>query len=486
MSPPRRWVCLHFPQLGLDLARAAGHDDRRALVLIRDHPRPEVVAANAAARAAGIQPGMSPASAAALAPALERRRHDPTAEAAALERLAAWAYGVTSEVSCQAPQDLLLELGASRRLLGRDPIGVLAEPLAAFGYHASCGSGRHPAAAQLAARCALNTPKLVVHGMPCARYEDIRRAAPLRHSTLDPDTVATLAACGIHRLGELLALPRSGLLRRFGQPTLDLLDRLEGRLPYSLPRYRPPLRFHLALDWPAPIQECETLLFPLRRLFDELGAYLRGCDGAVQSLTIGFTLERAVRETSSPWSIRLDLLSPTRDTTHAFELARLRLQQTRLPAPVLGLSLGADRILPPSVRHGDLYATADRAVDDWPQVLDRLRARLGDEALRGLWLHPDPRPERAGRLGPWPPTVTPTGRTGAPDTRPLYLLAQPRPIERGAYRLLAGPERIESGWWDEGDVTRDYFRALDPNGACWWIFQDRRDPERWYAHGLFA
>ena len=51
---------------------------------------------------------------------------------------------------------------------------------------------------------------------------------------------------------------------------------------------------------------------------------------------------------------------------------------------------------------------------------------------------------------------------------------------------LAGPERIESGWWDGADARRDYFVAVDGK-ACWlWIFRDSRAPGGWFLHGIFA
>jgi protein ImuB len=78
--------------------------------------------------------------------------------------------------------------------------------------------------------------------------------------------------------------------------------------------------------------------------------------------------------------------------------------------------------------------------------------------------------------------------------RPLWLVNPPealreargRPQRAGPLTLLAGPERIESGWWDGGDMRRDYFVALD-NAGCWlWIFRDPRPPGGWFLHGWFA
>ena len=84
-----------------------------------------------------------------------------------------------------------------------------------------------------------------------------------------------------------------------------------------------------------------------------------------------------------------------------------------------------------------------------------------------------------------------------PEMRPLWLLDPPQalaersgaPHWRGPLQLMTRGERLESGWWDEGeaeaagDVRRDYFVARNPAGQWAWIF---RDAQGWYLHGLFA
>jgi protein ImuB len=73
----------------------------------------------------------------------------------------------------------------------------------------------------------------------------------------------------------------------------------------------------------------------------------------------------------------------------------------------------------------------------------------------------------------------------------LWLLAQPRllslvgdaPSYDGRLTLLAGPERIESGWWDGHDVARDYFVACNPDEALLWVYRERG---AWHLHGFFA
>ena len=80
--------------------------------------------------------------------------------------------------------------------------------------------------------------------------------------------------------------------------------------------------------------------------------------------------------------------------------------------------------------------------------------------------------------------------------RPLWLLPAPRslpvrdgrPCQEGGgpLELREGPERIESGWWDGGDVARDYYVAENRHGERFWIYRDLRAPASWYLHGVFA
>jgi len=115
---------------------------------------------------------------------------------------------------------------------------------------------------------------------------------------------------------------------------------------------------------------------------------------------------------------------------------------------------------------------------------------LGGGAVHAIGLQPEHRPERAWRVlgaGEQPPRGE--ACTGA---RPLWLIDPPRrlkeaggvPHDGGRLELLAGPERIESGWWDSGEVARDYFIARAPSSALLWIFRERGGS--WYLHGLFA
>ena len=136
--------------------------------------------------------------------------------------------------------------------------------------------------------------------------------------------------------------------------------------------------------------------------------------------------------------------------------------------------------------------------DTAPRLVERLRARLGDEAVYGVCPVPEHRPEAAWQRVQSVPAGAPRVPRTAADTatpempRPIWLLHEPVRLHavdaerlRRSSALLEGPERIESGWWDGKDVARDYYAVRQAGGTRLWVFQDRRS-RRWYVHGVFA
>ena len=166
----------------------------------------------------------------------------------------------------------------------------------------------------------------------------------------------------------------------------------------------------------------------------------------------------------------------------------------KLAAPVLQLALEADDILVLVEENKTLFAEmADRSAD-WAKLIERLRARLGNEAVQGVTPRAEHRPEHAWQRAAPGARPTPSVRP-APRPRPLWLLREPRQLkqvaekpysENGPLALVAGPERIESGWWDGGDVKRDYFVAQTADRSTVWVYRERRRPGGWYLHGIFG
>ena len=184
-------------------------------------------------------------------------------------------------------------------------------------------------------------------------------------------------------------------------------------------------------------------------------------------------------------ALTLGFSAAARDAAQFLLLARERLQSLALPAPVSALALHAVEFTAPAIAQGDLFGSDAQQLAHWTLLLDRLRARLGADSVQGLALQADHRPERAWRfVEPMQSVPSAAARADAAPLRPCALLPCPRRLPAPEYRC-SGPERIESGWWEGVDATRDYYLARAADGARLWVFRDLNDGS-WYLQGLWV
>jgi protein ImuB len=409
--------------------------------------------------------------------------HEAGADAgAALERLAAWAYQWSSLISYTAHEPLLwLELGASCALFGGHEalLARIEAELAQLGYSHVCALAPSPTAAALLTHAA-GQRQVFTRAQLRQRLDCL----PLRLLALPESTLAALHASGLRRIGQVLELPAAAIARRFEPGAQLYLQRLCAQASDPRPAWRLPETYDVRCEFGSEVRTTTALLFPLQRLLLEFQGYLRARDGSVQDFTLEFEHYRTAASRLS-----IGLSAPGRDAAQFLTLVRERMHSLLLPAPVKALRLQALEFTSPSIVQGDLFGSDAQPLQQLQRLLDRLHARLGPDSVHGLQMHADYRPELGWRrVAP----QTPAARPGAarpdaarPDAaRPCWLLPEPRRIDAPA-QLLRGPERIESGWWDQGDVRRDYYLARTDEGARIWVFHDRRGGE-WYLQGLWA
>lgn len=490
------WACIALPQLALDAVLRRMPDPSKPLALVSGpaHLR-SLHAVNAAAGGAGLKPGMRLAAAHALLSDIALVEYD-RAEAARWQRfLAAWAYRHSSQVSAQWQDAIVLEARASFRLFGPWPRfeARLREELAALGFGHRIALAPTPRAARVFAG--------LRDGFAVTTAEAMRQAlsqVPIRRAHLPGDAGERLQRMGVRTLGVLRDLPREGLRRRFGAELLQHLDRLHGEADDPLECYAPPDHFDARIELGHEAESHQALLFPLRRMIGDLATYLSVRDGGVQRFLL--RLEHEDCHTDVP----VGLLSAERESALLFELTRNRLEQAAIPKPVIGLRLLAREVPPfvPAAR--DLFDPRPEQAVPWPQLRERLRARLGDAAVYRVETAPDPRPERAWKKtwgdatqGPGtrnrgpeertPPSIS-GSRSQAPavPARPAWLLPRPIPLRDPQPRILRGPERLESGWWDGGDARRDYYVLETSQGQRAWAFAAPGERSGWMLQGWFA
>ncbi len=509
---------------GHEAARGAGERSPRPTV-----PQPQV------ARRSEVLP---PAGGASRAPATELWVGVHLAGAAAqrapqgLQRLALRALRFTPRVSLAPPDGLLLEVRASLHLFG----GVeglrraLRRECADLALAGSLAFAPTPLAALAAARCEC---ALVLQD--AARLIGSLAPLPLRALRWPQEALDRLASIGVRTIGQVLRLPRAGFAQRFGAARLADLDRLTGRAPDPRERFEAPVRFRRRRELPCESASHGQLTAALAPLIEALGRFLEARQCGVLAVEC-----RLWHRHAEPTRCVLRLAAPLADAARLAELLGERLRMLALPEPAHTCELRAGEPVPRALCSCGLWQSGEHG--GLPEArgsafIERLRARLGPEAVQGLAVVPDHRPEAAGRVTepgacwgtatprfpaspatsrqrvseaqPIPPGRSPPrdlplrDRSFAPSriasgdfaaARPLWLLPVPRPLRqrgglpryRGALRLESEPERIETGWWDGRDIERDYYEAVDVHGRRLWLFRERAAPHRWFLQGVFA
>lgn len=470
------WACVLLPQLVLDDVLRHRTDLRAPLALVAGSTQLRTLhAVNFAAAQAGLRAGMRLTAARALLPEFAMVEYDPKAEARLQRFLAAWAYRHSSMVSAQWPGCILLEVRASFSLLGPWPSieTRLREELLELGFQHRIALAPTPRAARV-----LSGLRDGLAAMQPSAMRDLLDRVPVRRAHFPSDAGQRLHHMGIRDLRALGHMPRDALRRRFGLPLLEHLDRLYGHANDPLELYVPAEHFDAKLELGYEVETHTALLFPLRRLIFDLCTYLSVRDGGVQRFLV--RLEHQVGHTD----VEVGLLAAEREPAMLFELTRNRLERVRIHQPVLSIRLLA-RELPPFVPASrDLFDLRARQQLPWAQLRERLRARLGDEAVYQVAPHGDPRPERAWRRVDGDQAGI--GRAPHRPSRPSWLLPQPIPLQDPHARIVSGPERLESGWWDGQDVRRDYYVLETSRGQCAWAFALPGRQDDWMLHGWFA
>lgn len=423
---------------------------------------------------------------------------------------------------CVLEEAVLLEVQASLRLFGGRR--VLLERLRAALPQAE-GQALAVAPTALAALALLRTlPQpdaapdaragaAVIPAVACAPRHLIPTldALPFTHLSAARANAPVLARLGCRTLGHVRALPRDGVSRRFGAALLEALDRAYGQRPDAQDWITLPERFSARLEFMGRVETAEGLLFGAQRLLGQLAGWLQARQRGVLALTLHWEHDLVRRGELRNGQLDWRTGTATRDTRHLVRLLGEHLARIQLPAPVQAIRLDATEteafkadnssLLPEDVKEGEPLA----------QLIERLSARLGpDRVLRGRVLA-DHRPQH---MQAWFAANELAAQATAPALlrhlpphlrlHPPWILREPlrlelqgdRPLYQGPLRMLAGPERLETGWWSfstaaerEGEelALRDYYVAHSPGAGLLWVYRRRSAGEpAWFLQGVYG
>jgi protein ImuB len=484
------WIALCFPKFPFE-ASGAKHRDQAVVVTENRNGQAHVIAANDAAVAAGIQPGIKLSAAFGLSASLAALERRVDTERSKLEELAAIARRFTPVVSLESSASLLLEVSGSLRLFGG--IAAIKEQLAAL-------LRSHRVTFQM---CVAPTALAALWMARCGKEDVLSGQAlmsrlgevPLSATQWPHKTRALLKNMGIRTVGDCMRLPRDGFARRVGYLYLQELDKARGDHDLR-PLFEPAVALTVKIELDNETSSMPLLVRVGRRLVDRLIEDLRLRQLRVSGFNCVF---RHLGHADTVERIRFS--EPVREKERFIRLLEDRFERLELAAPVVALTLHADSAEPDIADRRSLF-DACRSTDtesSGHSLIERLQSRFGIENLYGMDCVDEHRPEAA-----WARSTSflrhrrqPPRRVEQSPPRPLWLLQVPQRLQltadrrpcygsREPLRLRSDPERIENGWWDGREVLRDYYLASNVNGEQLWVFQEWCLDRHWYLHGFFG
>ncbi len=503
------WIALHCPTLSLDWIerRFPAALIPAMAVTVRKGNQVYIQQANKPAQQQGVMAHQSLASALSLFPHLVVVEHDPNEEMKALREAAYAALRFTPSIVMQ-DSGLIAEVSASLKLFGglKKLCQLLNRAVAAQGLQLCAGVAPTAGGAWLLARSA--SPQTVINGAG-VKFRSLLDSLPVSLLESAQPHLEVIHGIGCKTLAELQQLPRSGIARRFGPDLLAELDRAYGDSPDPRKWLEVPEYFQQKMRLMAQVESVELLLVPVQRMIEQMCGWLASRHAAVSAFSFVLHHEYSLRQPHKSTPINIRLSEQSSDSRHLMILLRERLERTKILAPVCELELAADEITAGADANLELFPTAQSESTSLNRFIEKLSSRLGPQAITGLKVISDYRPECSQRF-----ELLETGgmnglreahRETIPEelVRPAWLMDPPlelrvqrrQPVYGSPLKLIEGPERIEAGWWDDALIARDYFIAENELGQLLWIYceptaaeQDKKGEENksWYLQGLFG
>ena len=537
------WLCLRFPQLPLHALGVRTATTQRLSAVIEAN---RIVAATDALQLAGVCSGMTVSHGRMLVPAIEYLERKPSLEQAHLQQLAHWAYRYSPVISPYR-HSLLLDIGGCLRLF--DGFSSLyrriCNDLAALGLEALAGVACTAKAAYVLSYAGDNGVRAALSGQLGADVS-LRTLGQAPLGALDSllvgeQTVAHLRACGFACVQDIVDIPAAELGQRFGAALLDYLDRLLGRKPDPQQTIAPPETFYQQCDFSEPIHNRQWIDQCLAELLQQLCDFLRRRQLHCQGFDWHFY------DTDNTLLEKLELsLAAKQNSLRVFKrLTDLQLEKITFRRELTRIELSSNKLLPMRLLPDDFF-NPGTGCDEVLQLIDKLKTRLGRQAVVQLQVCPEYLPElrnrsRAIQLDRNSASPAPLAAKQHSDNKrgrnykkshkesynnsqrlhaaaisstaaeslisgeylssqPVWLLPTPQRMTRSRsglpcelanngikkipVQLIHGPDRITSHWW-RNSQRRDYFIARQRDGRLLWIFFDL-DRRQWFLHGFFG
>jgi protein ImuB len=507
------WIYLHFPRLQLDLIEAAqlksfnvaksshaqalphsklspqmeasnkANDAPRAIVDARTNTLCQL---NKKALEQGLNVNMGLASASLSCSSLQLHEYSENIESKHIVNIADNLYLVTSDIVLAPPKAIILRVQNMLSLYGGlGPYWQIIKQVLIAQQVQFTGAASY--SVQGAKVLALNNRAIISDDRKYIATQ--LDACTLSHSDIDPKDLKKLARIGVKTYADMRALAVAELANRVSRFSMSIINELQGKQAARVSFYQPKTRYYDYMELLYEISLTAKLLPVIGLCIDKLSEFLRLRNAHCLSIDMQFFQRDHAPQTHTFASIR-----PIYKSQDWLDIIGLGLESVKFESPVYALSLSCQQYEIAEVANDDMFAQKSTHLASLT-LLSRLQSKLGSKGVNHLHFVGDFRPEHntetcaidSGNRHKNAQNSAQKYKNDYSSTnifadRPGLLLPTPEPL-RLKVQVIKGPERIQTGWWDDRPINRDYYIGQSEDGQQVWIF--KTPTQEWFLHGYF-
>jgi len=475
------WIYLHFPRLQLDLIEAADtqceHSNRekplpRAIVNIATNSLQQL---NQAALDNGLNFNMGLASASLTCSNLSLHEYSPEIESNHIVNIANSLYLFTCDIVLAPPNAILLRAQNMLNLYGglQGYWRVVKQVLTKQQVHFVAASSYSVQAAKV---LALNHKHLMSDDRSKIQFH--LEQCSLSFSDIDSKDLQKLARIGIKTYAELCELPLTELANRVSRFSMSVINELQGKQAARVTFYQPKPHYHDYLELLYEISLSTKLLPVIGLSLDKLSEFLCLRNAHCLSIKIHF-----FQREHKPHEHQFSSIRPLYKSSDWLDIISLKLESVKFESPVYALSLICEKYELAEIANDDMFAQKSTHLGALT-LLSRLQSKLGSKSINHINFTQDFRPEeitKSSGIDALAKKNTHSHMYIFAD-RPGLLLPVPQRLQLKVH-VIKGPERIQTGWWDDKPINRDYYIGQSEDGQQVWIF--KTPAKEWFLHGYF-
>lgn len=464
-----------------------------------DHGRLKITEVSAVAKTKRLYAGMIVADARIVLPDVHVFDDTLNLEEKLLTKLCLWCVRYTPVTAVDMPNGLILDVSGCTHLWNNEEnyLKDIINKLKSIGYHIRAAMADTIGAAWAVSR--YGKIKAIIE--PNEQAEALLTLSPAA-LRLDTDILERLQKLGLYTINSFIDMQRSALRRRFGQQLLLRLDQALGYEEEFIQPLQPISPYTERLPCLEPIQTAAGIEIALQKLLEALCKRLQKEGKGIRIASF-----KCLRIDDKIEQITINVNHASNNPTHLFKLFQLKIETIE---PALGIELfiiEASKVEDSNTIQQTFW-TSNSSLEsqEIAQLLNNLENKFGNNIIHRYLPDEHHLPERSFKttssLKDKPAT------TWCEKPRPIQLLNEPQSIEVTApipdyppmnfryknklHKVVKADacERIESEWWLNAGLHRDYYIVEDEEGKRYWLFRlghyNETDKPAWFIHGFFA